>query len=126
VDLVWDSTYSPSSYKQSAGVVAKGGLWLRLGPTVDATEAIAIAEGRGAKVDFTDFGRYWFREPYTKQIGRFTPILKEAVEFYNTGRVRPYISATVPFEPKAVQQATIDNASSKGGAGKQVVEVSKA
>jgi len=43
VDLVWDSTYSPSSYKQSAGVVAKGGLWLRLGPQLDATEAIAVA-----------------------------------------------------------------------------------
>jgi len=30
-DIVYDPTYSQSSFKQSASVVASGGRWLRLG-----------------------------------------------------------------------------------------------
>lgn len=54
VDLVYDSTYAQSSYKQSAAVVASGGEYIRLGTAAQVTRAGAedmrtVVEGRGRR-----------------------------------------------------------------------------
>ena len=46
-DLVYDPTYQPASFKQSASAVASGGVWMKLGTSTEgAEEAMKTAEGR--------------------------------------------------------------------------------
>jgi NADPH:quinone reductase len=62
-DLVYDSTYTQSSYTQSAAVVASGGEYIRLGTAAQmslsgAEDMRAVVDSRGAKMIIGDLGRY--------------------------------------------------------------------
>jgi NADPH:quinone reductase-like Zn-dependent oxidoreductase len=124
-DIVYDPTYSPASFKQSASLVASGGRWLRLGglnPAED-TDAQRIAKERGAEATYGDFGRYWFQPQYISRVSEFAAVLKEATSLYEQGKVRPHIAAEVPFTSEALQRAVDDNNSGKANVGKVVVKV---
>jgi NADPH:quinone reductase-like Zn-dependent oxidoreductase len=125
-DLVYDPTYSTSSFKQSAAVVSSTGVWMRLGywgQAADDTEARKIVESRGAQATFGDFGRFWFQPDYIAQLDKIRAGLRDAVGLYEEGKVRPHISSVVEFEAKAVQQAINEQTSGKLNVGKATVKI---
>ena len=125
-ELVYDPTYSVSSYKQSASVVSSGGLWLKLGSQDDA-EARSIAESRGAKVVQADWGsmRYAFNPEARKQTVKLRQMFEQAKRWYTEGKVKPHVTEVVPFEAKALQKAFVDRLNQKSGIGKSVVHIAK-
>jgi len=125
VNIVWDATYSTDSYKQSAGVVAKDGHWMRLGDMIDATEAISIVKSRGGHDVVTDYGRYWVNPQYINEQPKLHGAFNQAVGYYTSGKVRPQVTLVIPIN-KGLAEAVAANGKGKLGAGKQVVEVSKA
>ena len=126
VDFVYDSTYQASSYRQSAQVVKSGGQWIRLGPwshTPDSeAEVTELVKGRGAELVIGDLGRYNFDPAYQARKGELAQSMVDAVTWYESGKVRPVITATVPFEAKALQSALDDFLSGKNNVGKVVGE----
>jgi len=125
-DLVYDSTYTQSSYAQSAVVVARGGEYIRLGTEAQVARAGAndvqsVVEGRGARMVISDLGRY-ARDPlYQAQTAKLTDGLKQAVSWYESGHLKPAITATVPFDAAALQQAFGDFLKGTNNVGKVVV-----
>ena len=111
-DVVYDPTYSLSSYAQSAACVAAGGAWVKLGLDrfMPGAEAYSkVAQARGATALQPTMGR-WFAEfghgeqPYMSEQHRMTQTLRDAVGWYHAGQVRPYITRTVECEPEALQR----------------------
>ena len=125
-DLVFDATYVDSSMKQSAAVVAKGGHWMRLGtfmhePAELKSAVETIVSSRGAHVLLGDLGRYTLDPTYAKKVPALNDGLRLGKQLYAEGRVKPYISATLPLEASALQAAVLDSV--KGTVGKKVVKV---
>jgi NADPH2:quinone reductase len=109
VDLAYDSTYTQASYTQSASVVASGGEYIRLGTAAQVTRAGAedmrtVVEGRGAKMVIADLGRYRADPHYEAQTSKLIDGLRQAVSWYEEGKLKPIITQTVPFEAAALQQ----------------------
>ena len=109
VDIVYDSTYSAASHTQSAAVIAAGGDYIRLGTAaqmarVGAADVTAVVEGRGAKMIIGDLGRYSADPVYQAQTSRLMDGLKQAVSWYEEGKLKPVITQTVPFDAAALQQ----------------------
>ena len=126
VDLVYDPSYKASSFTQSAATVAKGGVWMKLGGFNDEdAEARRVAEERGGKAVFGDFGRYWFQPEFQPQLWRMREALDKAEVWYSEGKVKAHVGAVIPAEAKALQQALDDSASGKLSTGKPVVKVAK-
>jgi NADPH2:quinone reductase len=109
VDIAYDSTYQAASMLQSASCVKAGGVWVKLGQrgsigSVDDTEAVRIAEQRGASCAVAYIGRY-FREPdYMAQQHRLIHGLRQAVGWHREGKLRPHITAVLPFDAQALQR----------------------
>ena len=123
-DVVYDPTYKKDSMTQSAGCVASGGMWLRLGPqNADSAEAVKVAEGRGATATHGEFGRYLRDPAWISQLPLIRKALVEVTELYKDGKVRPHVNAVVPFDPAALQKALEENLHGKSGAGKVLVKV---
>ena len=125
-DVVYDATYAPSSMKQSAAVVAKGGQWIRLGqwmhgPSELGPEVEAIVAHRGATVLIGDVGRYARDNVYTAKVPQLMEGLREVRQLYADGLVRPCVTATVPLEAGAVEKALQDLP--KSAVGRWVVKV---
>ena len=125
-DLVYDATYVPSSMKQSAGLVAKGGGWMRLGtwmrdPPDFKDEVEGIVAGRGGTSLIGDLGRYARDPVWIARLSKLREGHLMARQLYAEGLVRPHITATVPFEAAVLQKALED--SMKGVVGKWVVKV---
>jgi NADPH:quinone reductase-like Zn-dependent oxidoreductase len=61
VDVVYDSTYLPSSFKKSVKTVKEGGSWIVLGHFAQegSEEAKSVAQ-RKAKLFQADISHYWF------------------------------------------------------------------
>lgn len=109
-DLVYDSTYAQSSYTQSAAVVASGGEYIRLGTPVQlarygAQDMRTTVEARGAKMLIADLGRYSADPQYKTQQSKLIDGLRQAVSWYEEGKLKPVITETVPFEATRLQQA---------------------
>jgi NADPH:quinone reductase-like Zn-dependent oxidoreductase len=109
-DLVYDSTYTQSSYAQSAAVVASGGEYIRLGTAeqlarTGAQDMRTLVEGRGAKMVIADLGRYGADPRYKTQTSKLVDGLRQAVSWYEEEKLKPVITETVPFEAAALQQA---------------------
>lgn len=127
-DLVYDSTYMQSSYIQSAAVVAAGGTYIRLGTELqlartgagDLTPAI---EARGAKMVIADLGRYQTDPEYLARMAEVTEGQRRAIRWYEEGKLRPVITAVVPFDAAALQRAFEEFASGVNNIGKVVVRV---
>jgi NADPH2:quinone reductase len=123
-DVVYDPTYKAESMTQSAACVASGGVWLRLGMQDEmSVEACKVAEERGATATYGDFGRYMYMPEYMAKIGVVRQALEDAVGLYLEGKVKPHISAVIPFEVEAVQQALTDSLNGKLSVGKAIVKV---
>ena len=125
-ELVYDPSYSQASYALSASIVAKGGVWLKLG-SLDDAKPRAVAEGRGATVVQKDWGamRYAFNPELRKQTIQLRQAFVQAAAWCKEGKVQPYVSEVVPFEAKALQKAFDDKMSQKSSIGKSVVKVAK-
>jgi NADPH:quinone reductase len=109
-DVVYDSTYLQSSYDQSAAVVAAGGLYVRLGTETQiartgAHDMSAEVEARGAKHVVGDLGRFAREPAYQTRRAQIVEGQRRAIDWYEQGVLRPRITATVPFEPAALQEA---------------------
>ena len=126
-DLVYDSTYTQSSYTQSAAVVASGGEYIRLGTATQLTRAgaedmSAVVEGRGAKMVIADVGRYRTDPQYQAQTSKLSDGLRQAVSWYEEGKLKPCITETVPLEAKALQRTFEGFLNGTNNVGKVVVE----
>ena len=126
VDIVFDATHSPLSLKQSAAIIAKGGEWIRLGSWTHEPPALkeaveTIVSTRGGKAAIGDLPRYSVDPAYKSKIPQLNEGLRLARQLYAEGRVKPYISATVPLEASALQQALQEGL--QGTVGKVVVKV---
>ena len=122
-DVVYDSTYVESSMKESAAVVAKGGQWVRLGPWFHSSpgfqqELEPIAASRGATVSFGDLAFYATNPDKLPLLVEGHRVMRQ---LYAEGRLKPYISATVPLDVTQLQQA-FENCT-QGTVGKVVVKV---
>jgi NADPH:quinone reductase-like Zn-dependent oxidoreductase len=127
VDFVYDSTYQPSSYRQSAQVVKSGGRWIRLGPwahTPDSEQEVTeLVKSRGAEVVIGDMDRYTHTLPYMRQREVLYQAMRDAAGWYEAGKLKPYLSSIVPFEVDAVQAALDGIMQGKINVGKVVVKV---
>jgi NADPH:quinone reductase-like Zn-dependent oxidoreductase len=109
-DLVYDSTYSQASYNVSAAVVASGGEYIRLGTPMQLTafgieDMTSVVEGRGAKMVITDCGRYSTDPVYIAQAYKLAAGMKQAVPWYEEGKLKPVVTQIVPFAPEPLQGA---------------------
>ena len=125
VDMVFDATYAESGMKQSAAVIAKGGQWIRLGNWMRTTpglqqEVEGTVTGRGGTVLLGDLGRYATDPAYVAKMPQVMEGHRLARQLYVEGRVKPYISATIPLEPALLEKAVRD--SLRGVVGKWVVK----
>ena len=130
VDLVYDSTYAQSSCAQSAAVVASGGEYIRLGTAtqlsrVGAEDMRTVVEGRGAKMVIADLGRYSVDPQYKNQTSKLIDGLRQAVSWYEEGKLKPVITETVPFEAAALQQTFVAFLKGTNNVGKVVVKCSQ-
>jgi len=110
VPLVYDSTYMQSSYVQSAAVVASGGEYIRLGTPAQMTafgleDMTSVVESRGAKMLIGDPGRYRTDPLYQRQAQKLHDGQKQAVSWYEEGKLKPVITQTVPFDAAELQHA---------------------
>jgi len=109
-DLVYDSTYSQASYNVSAAVVASGGEYIRLGTPMQLTafgieDMTAVVERRGAKMVITDCGRYSTDPVYIAQADKLVAGVKQAVVWYEGGKLKPMVTQIVPFASQQLQGA---------------------
>ena len=126
VDIVYDATYVESGFKQTAGLVAKGGQWIRLGTWMRNTPGLeqeieGIVAERGGTVLLGDLGRYTRDPVWAAKVSQLLEGRRAAAQLYAEGLVRPHISAVVPLEAAALERALQD--STKGVVGKWVVKV---
>ena len=105
-DVVYDPTYSLSSYAHFAACVAAGKVWMKLGPHAHAPGSKAsakVAEGRGAQVLLPDVGSFFGRGKQSLQV--LTRSLQQAVKWYEQGEVRVHVSRTIECTAGALQKA---------------------
>ena len=109
-DIVYDSTYSQASYSVSAAVVASEGEYIRLGTPMQLKafgieDMTSVVEGRGASMVTTDCGRYSTDPVYIAQAYKLVTGMKQAVLWYEEGKLKPVVTQIVPFAPEALQGA---------------------
>ncbi len=126
-ELVYDSTYSQSSFERSAACVAAGGEYIRLGTPlqlqrVEAGDVTAVVEARGAKMVIGDLGRYQVDPQFEARMPEVMEGLQRAIDWYEQGKLRPVITQTVPFEAAALQTAFVDFLRGTNNVGKVVVK----
>ena len=72
-----------------------------------------------------DLGRYAVDPEYTAQTSKLIDGLKQAVSWYEEGKLKPVITETVPFEAAALQQAFDAFLKGINNVGKVVVRCSR-
>ena len=114
--FVFDCTNLPSSFVQCASCVAKGGVFVKMGAWEHTQgkgkECQAIAEGRGATFLIGNHGGVHENR-----------CLRKAVEWYEQGKVRPYVTKEVPFDVAEVQRAMDEIGSGTINVGKVIVRI---
>lgn len=128
VDMVYESTYSNASYDQSAAVIATGGQYIRLGTQAHMTgfgleDKTAAVEARGAQLLVGDLSRYRLDPAYQPQAPKLFDGLQKAVNWYNEGKLRPWITQTIAFGATALQLAFDEFVKGTINVGKVVVKV---
>ena len=126
-DLVYDSTYSQASYDQSTALVAAGGDYVRLGTELQLSRAgardmTAAVEARGARMVIADLGRYQMVPEYIARLPEIVEGQRRAIGWFEEGKLRPVITAVVPFEAAALQKAFDDFWKGATNVGKVVVK----
>jgi NADPH2:quinone reductase len=125
-DLVYDSTYTQSSYDVSTAVVASGGTYIRLGTPEQlarfgAQDMTAVVESRGAKILVADCGRYNTDPLYMAQVYKLVEGMKEAASWYREGKLKPAVTQVVPFDAAALQRTFQDFLGGTNNVGKVVL-----
>ncbi|CAF1081181.1 unnamed protein product [Didymodactylos carnosus] len=119
-DIVYDATYSESSFDKSIQTVAEGGHWIVLGSQFaneDSKEAKALAK-RKASVIHADMAKYSINPEYVAKVKSFYGgALKHATEWVEQGKLHP-ITQTIKLEQ--VQETLALVAKGKTGTGKVV------
>lgn len=126
VDLVYDSTYSQASYNVSAAVVASGGEYIRLGTPMQLAafgieDMTSVVERRRAKMVTTDAGRYSTDPISIAQAYKLVAGMKQAVVWYEEGKLKPIVTQIVPFAPRPLQEAFEAFLSGVNNVGKVIV-----
>lgn len=123
VDIVYDPTYSTSSYVQSASVVAQNGHWIRLGIGYpDDTEAVKVVQQRNATVGYADLARYIVNPEYIAKLPTLTRGLDLADELYAKNLIKPYISNTYQYTLQDVNRALDELKQGKTNLGKAIIK----
>ena len=109
-DVVYDSTYSQASYDVSTEVVASGGDYIRLGTPMQLTayginDTTSVVERRGASMIIGDCGRYSNDPVFIAQAAKLFAGMKQGVQWYEEGKLRPSVTQIVPFGPRDLQEA---------------------
>ncbi len=132
VDVVYDSTNSPSSYQQSSAVIASGGEYIRLGTArqlkqFGSTDLSSVVEARGGRMVIGDLGRYATDPEFQNPQARASVIqgLERAVQWTEEGKLKAEITRIVPFDPVSLQQAFEAFARGEINVGKVVVQCSE-
>ena len=126
-DLVYDSTYTQSSYEKSVACVAAGGEYVRLGTEMQLKnfgvgDFTAQVEARGAKMVIADLGRYRVDPKYAARLPEVVEGQRRAIGWYEEGKLRPVITEVVPFDAGALQKAFGDFLAGVNNFGKVVVK----
>ncbi|CAF1308701.1 unnamed protein product [Adineta ricciae] len=122
VNIVYDSTYLPSSFEKSTQVVRENGSWIVLGDfgKEGSPEAINVAQ-RKANLVHAELGRYWFG-PEQKQLKSFFyDGLTQAAKWIQEGKLKPYINKIIKLEE--TENALNQLKQGKGGFGKIVIKL---
>ena len=82
-----------------------------------------MVEERGAKMVIGDLGRYSMDPQYQAQRSKLRDGLKQAVVWYEEDKLKPIVTATVPFEAAALQKTFEAFLKGTNNVGKVVVEV---
>ena len=107
-DVVYDCSYDPNMWDQTAACVAEGGKWIVLYHNLSDTVGRILHEitlAKGAKFIQSDLVRYDFDEEYMKKKAFMGEGLEFAVELHHTGRVRPIKSHEVDCCASDIQAA---------------------
>ena len=132
VDVVYESTGSPSSFQQSSAVIAPGGEYIRLGTPMQLKQfgkpdLSSVVEARGGKMVIADLGRYAADPEFQTPQARASVLhgLEQAVKWTEEGKLKAEITGIVSFDPASLQQAF--DAFSRGeiNVGKVVVRCSE-
>lgn len=118
VDIVFDPTYIASSMVKSCEVVAKGGLWIRLGPWSHGPAEIEqqvhdTVQQRGAVESWGGPLRFETDDKVNTQLSNALKCLKEADTLYAEKKLPVVISEVVPFQEKALNHALLQILGSK-------------
>ena len=130
VDVVYESTGSPSSFQQSSAVIASGGEYIRLGTPMQLKrfgkpDFSAVVEARGGKMVIADLARYATDPEFMSQRAKVAQGLEQAVRWTEEGKLKAEITKIVPFDPVALQQAFDGFSRGEINAGKVVVRCSE-
>lgn len=125
-DLVYDSTYTQSSYDVSTAVVASGGDYIRLGTPLQMQsfglkDMTATVESRGAKMLTADPGRYRSDPLFQSRAHELVEGMKRAVLWHEEGKVKPFVTQDISFDAPSLQKALDDFLAGKINVGKVVV-----
>ena len=132
VDLVWDSTYKRGSLVQSAGLVARGGVWCMLSTAeqvrrvgvMDYDALLERAAAGGARATFSDYWRWLAPGPLRQSRPHLMQeLLNAGTECWKEGTVRPRVTLEVPFEAAALQRVLDEMREGRSSVGKAVVKV---
>ncbi|CAF1241464.1 unnamed protein product [Adineta ricciae] len=122
VNVVYDSTYLPSSFEKSTRVVKEGGSWIVLGHfgQEGSAEANIVAE-RKANLVHADIARYWFGPERAQLKTLVHDALLQGAKWMEDGKLKPYINKIIKLED--AENALHDIMQGKGGFGKIVVKI---
>jgi len=118
-DMIFDSTYDPTSFAQSAKVLKQGGLFVLLGPAPsNDSEAAKIASEKKATVLLSDLVPIFKSDAKTQQT-HIQGGLSSAIKMIHERKLTPHITTINLDEvPRA-----LENMKAHGAVGKIVVKV---
>lgn len=121
-DVVYDSTYLPSSFHKSIPTVKQGGSWIVLGDFArEGSDEAKLVGEKNAKLLYADLARYWLG-PERKQLKSFyQQSLQQGAQWIVEGKLKPYISQTISLEE--AKNALYQIEQGKSGFGKIVVRL---
>jgi NADPH:quinone reductase-like Zn-dependent oxidoreductase len=131
VDVVFDATYSETSFVATAGLVRKGGSWIVLGVgpgktsrRVDTESPVpGILAAKDAKLINVNLLRY-FSEPGALDHDAkalLSRAIRDAAASAEAGTILPHVSATLASEAGAINAAIGDMKAGRGSLGKTAV-----
>jgi NADPH2:quinone reductase len=112
VDVVYDSTDSPSSHRQSSAVTASGGEYIRRGTSAQLRRFASLdlsseVEARGGMKIIGYLARFSTDLEFQTPKARASVIqgLKQAVRWTEERKLKAEITRTVPLDPLSLQRA---------------------